>query len=153
GPDEAFIHIEVDRQPAGERLEALRAGLLAVLDDVRAAVEDWAAMKARAQVLAAELQERPPPGDAREIAEARDFLRFLADEHFVFLGFREYDLDRRDETLRPVPGSGLGILRDDPAGDPAAPSASFGRPPAELRRQSRSEERRVGKECRPRWAP
>ena len=138
GPDEAFIHIEIDRQPPGERLEALRAGIAAVLDDVRAAVEDWPAMRARAQTLAAELQEHPPPGDAREVAEARDFLRFLADDHFVFLGFREYDLDRRDEGdhLRPVPGSGLGILRDDPAADPAAPSRSFARVPAELRRQS-----------------
>ncbi|HEY4410289.1 MAG TPA: NAD-glutamate dehydrogenase, partial [Acidimicrobiia bacterium] len=137
---EAFIHIEIDRQPPGERIEALRAGIAAVLDDVRAAVEDWAAMKARAQVLAAELQERPPPGDAREIAEARDFLRFLADDHFVFLGFREYDLDRDEagpgDVLRPVPGSGLGILRDDPGADPTAPSHSFARVPAELRRQS-----------------
>src|SRR3954449_9719962 len=40
GQDEAFIHIEIDRQPPGERLEALRADLLTVLDDVRAAVED-----------------------------------------------------------------------------------------------------------------
>ncbi|HMC81376.1 MAG TPA: NAD-glutamate dehydrogenase, partial [Acidimicrobiia bacterium] len=139
GPPEAFLHVEIDRQPPGERLEALRDGLLAVLDDVRAAVEDWPAMRAQAQVLAAELQERPPPGDAREISEARDFLRFMADDHFVFLGFREYDLVRAeegDDVLRPVPGSGLGILRHDPAADPAAPSRSFARVPAELRRQS-----------------
>src|SRR5919197_1173911 len=44
----AFIHVEIDRQPAGERLETLRADLLAVLDDVRAAVDDWAAMRAQA---------------------------------------------------------------------------------------------------------
>ncbi len=138
----AFLHVEIDRQPPGERMEALRDGLRAVLDDVRAAVEDWAAMRARAQTVAAELQERPPPGDAREISEARDFLRFLADDHFVFLGFREYEFvrsgddDASGDTLRPVPGSGLGILRDDPSADPAAPSRSFGRVPAELRRQS-----------------
>ncbi|HZQ78484.1 MAG TPA: NAD-glutamate dehydrogenase [Acidimicrobiia bacterium] len=138
GPAEAFIHIEIDRQPDGERFEALRAGIAAVLDDVRAAVEDWPAMKARAERLAAELQEKPPPGDARDIAEARDYLRFLADDHFVFLGYREYDLDRHgdEEHLRPVSGSGLGILRDDPAAEPAAPSRSFARVPAELRRQS-----------------
>src|SRR5207248_1518724 len=69
--------------------------------------------------------------------EARDFLRFMADDHFVFLGFREYDLvhDGGDESLRPVPESGLGILRDDPAAGPA-PSRSYARVPAELRRQS-----------------
>ncbi|HEV7536379.1 MAG TPA: NAD-glutamate dehydrogenase, partial [Acidimicrobiia bacterium] len=147
--DEAFIHIEIDRQPAGERLEALRADLLAVLDDVRAAVEDWPAMRAKALGLPADLQERPPPGDALDADEARDFLRFLADDHFVFLGFRDYDLVRDDEgspggtgvspgndSLRPVAGSGLGILRDDPDRDPSAPSRSFARVPAELRHSS-----------------
>ncbi|MDQ1502537.1 MAG: glutamate dehydrogenase, partial [Actinomycetota bacterium] len=149
GNNEAFIHVEIDRQPPGERLEALRADLLAVLEDVRAAVEDWSAMRAQAFSLAAELQERPPPGDALDADEARDFLRFLADDHFVFLGFRDYDLVRdadgtpggsgvspANESLRPVPGSGLGILRVDPDGDPAAPSRSFARVPVELRHSS-----------------
>src|SRR3954449_12317812 len=44
---ESFIHLEIDRQPAGERRETLRADLLTVLDDVRAAVEDWPAMRAQ----------------------------------------------------------------------------------------------------------
>ncbi|HET9772972.1 MAG TPA: NAD-glutamate dehydrogenase, partial [Acidimicrobiia bacterium] len=94
GVDEAFIHIEIDRQPAGDRMEALKADLLAVLDDVRAAVEDWPAMRAHALDLAAELQEHPPPGEADDIAEARDFLRFMADDRYVVLGYRDYDLVR-----------------------------------------------------------
>ena len=134
------VHPRRDRPPAGgERMEQLRVGLLAVLDDVRAAVEDWPAMRAQALAVAAELEERPTPGGADEAEEARDFLRFLADDHFVFLGFRDYDLvhdDGGDSTLKPVPGSGLGILREDPASDSAAPSRSFARVPPELRRQS-----------------
>src|SRR5579884_3047709 len=138
---QSFLHVEIDRQPAGERMEALRDGLLGVLDDVRAAVEDWAAMRARAESLAAELDERPPPGDTSGFSEGRDFLRFMVEAHFVFLGFREYDLirsgdDAGGDTLRPVAGSGLGILRDDPAAQPGAPSPSFARVPAELRRLS-----------------
>ena len=136
---ESFIHVEIDRQPPGERMEQLRTDLLAVLEDVRAAVEDWSAMRAQALGLAAELQERPPPGEAEDATEARDFLRFLAEDHFVFLGFRDYDLIRDDDggdTLKPVPGSGLGILRDDPAAHATGPSRSFGRVPPELRRQS-----------------
>src|SRR5687768_2705659 len=82
GTDEAFIHVEIDRQPPGERLDGLKADLLAVLDDVRAAVEDWPAMRSHALTLAAEFQEQPPPGEHDEIAEARDFLRFMADDHF-----------------------------------------------------------------------
>ena len=140
----SFIHVEIDRQPGGERMDTLRADLLGVLEDVRAAVEDWPAMRAQAVALAAELQEHPPPGEADELGEARDFLRFLADDHFVFLGFREYDLVRddsgEDDTLRPVPGSGLGILRDDPSARAGAPSRSFARVPPELRRQSPASE-------------
>ncbi|HEU5447765.1 MAG TPA: NAD-glutamate dehydrogenase, partial [Acidimicrobiia bacterium] len=136
----SFIHVEIDRQPAGERLDMLRADLLAVLEDVRAAVEDWPAMRAQAVALAAELQEPPPPGEADDATEARDFLRFLADDHFIFLGFREYDLVHEDggegDTLKPVSGSGLGILRDDPTAHATAPSRSFARVPPELRRQS-----------------
>ena len=147
--NESFIHVEIDRQPPGERTEALRADLLAVLDDVRAAVEDWPAMRARAVSLAAELQELPPPGagagaggdgvvSEEDRTEARDFLRFLADDHFVFLGFRDNDLVHGEDgdTLRPLYASGLGILRADPDVDPTAPSSSFARVPAELRRQS-----------------
>src|SRR5687768_957287 len=136
----SFIHVEIDRQPAGDRMDTLRDDLLGVLDDVRAAVEDWPAMRAQAVALAAELEERPPLGDAEEVTEARDFLRFLADDHFIFLGFRDYDLVREDgggdDTLKPVPGSGLGILRDDPAAVGTAASRSYARVPPELRRQS-----------------
>ena len=40
---------------------------------------------------------------------------WLADDHFAFLGYREYHLEREgdDEILRAVPGTGLGILRAD----------------------------------------
>jgi len=38
-----------------------------------------------------------------------------ADRHFVFLGYRDYDLvnESGEDILRVVPGSGLGILRED----------------------------------------
>ncbi|HEY3238173.1 MAG TPA: NAD-glutamate dehydrogenase, partial [Acidimicrobiia bacterium] len=128
---EAFLHVEVDRQPSPTRMGELRDGLLRTLGDVRAAVEDWPDMRAQALAMVAELQERPPPVDPDVVAEARDLLRFLADDHFVFLGFRDYDLVTRDgETvLQPVPGSGLGILREAEL----APSQSFSRVPTHLR--------------------
>ena len=46
-------------------------------------------------------------------AEYGELLRWLADGNFLFLGYREYDLVPVETgvALRPVPGSGLGILR------------------------------------------
>ncbi len=50
-----------------------------------------------------------------QIERGRAFLTWLADDHFAFLGYREYHLEREgdDEILRAVPGTGLGILRAD----------------------------------------
>ena len=132
---EAFLHVEIDRQTNLSRMAELRDGLVRVLADVRAAVEDWPDMRSRTLAVAAEFEERPPPIDPEVVAEARDLLRFLADDHFVFLGFRDYDLVAHDaETvLEPVPASGLGIMREAEL----APSQSFSRVPSHLRDRAR----------------
>ncbi|MGH8975109.1 MAG: NAD-glutamate dehydrogenase, partial [Acidimicrobiia bacterium] len=132
---EAFLHVEIDRQPSPARMAELRDGLLRVLADVRAAVEDWPAMRSQALATAAEFQERPPPVDPDVASEAVHLLRFLADDHYVFLGFRDYDLvTRHGETaLEAVAGSGLGILREAER----AASQSFSRVPTYLRDRAR----------------
>jgi glutamate dehydrogenase len=107
---ESIIHVELARQPDPERLNQLRDGIERVLADVRAAVEDWHPMRDRTAALAAELEHRPVPCDAHLLAETREFLRWLADGHFTFLGYREYELG--DGVLTAIPHTGLGILRD-----------------------------------------
>ncbi len=106
---EAWIHVELG--PPKDRVSAdqLAADLRHVLDDVRVAVEDQPRMGAVARRLADDLGGAP--GSNR--AEAGELLRWLADGHFTFLGYREYDLLRTEEGagLRAVPGTGLGILR------------------------------------------
>ena len=111
---ESVIHAEVDRQTDPAQLEQLREHLLRVIAEVRAAVEDWPAMRAKALDIAHSLGEKPPPLDPEEVAEARAFLEWLEDDHFTFLGYRDYDLETDDDgepQLTAVPGSGLGILR------------------------------------------
>jgi glutamate dehydrogenase len=121
GPDpvegalrESVIHAEVDRQTDPDELAKLEQHLLRVIGEVRAAVEDWPAMRERAREIAAELETDPPPLDPDEVAEAAALLEWLADGHFVLLGYRDYDLDhdaRGQVSLCAVSGSGLGILR------------------------------------------
>jgi glutamate dehydrogenase len=111
---ESVIHVEVARESDPERLSILQAGVELVLEEVRAAVEDWASMRAKTTALATELRRQAPPGDSHHLAEPQAFLAWLADEHFTFLGYREYELHSDDESrgeLRAVDGSGLGILR------------------------------------------
>ena len=88
------MHIEIDRQPDEPASEELTADLQRVLRDVREAVEDWPKMRDTAVRIADELAERPPVGvPEQEVSEATELLRWLADDHFTFLGYREYVLD------------------------------------------------------------
>ena len=112
GQPESLIHVEIDRQAGPEELERLRAGICRVLGDVRAAVEDWPAMRERVRDVVAELDERPR--STRTSSPRRATCSSGCDDgHFTFLGYREYDMLAEDgeDVLRAVAGSGLGILR------------------------------------------
>src|SRR3954451_17728079 len=111
--DDAFIHVEVDREGEGDVLTALERDLLRVLTDVRDAVEDWAEMESRVDDVLRRLDTVDLPVDREELAEAKAFLQWLKDDHFTLLGFREYELVvvEDEDILRSVPGTGLGILR------------------------------------------
>ncbi|MFJ3336599.1 NAD-glutamate dehydrogenase [Streptomyces sp. NPDC086766] len=138
---ESWIHVEIDRETDRADLKQITADLLRVLSDVREAVEDWEKMRDAAIRLAEALPGEPRPGDlrAQDVEEARELLRWLSNDSFTFLGYREYQL-RGDDCLAAVPGTGLGILRADPphAGDDAHPvSPSFERLPADARAKAR----------------
>ncbi len=122
---ESWMHVEIDRESNPVDVDALTSGLRKVLADVRAAVDDWREMRDTARAVAEGLAESPG-GDLREQAEeAERLLRWLADDNFTFLGYREYDLQRDERTDRLLArsGSGLGILRDDQD----RPSGAYGR--------------------------
>jgi glutamate dehydrogenase len=108
---ESWMRIEVGRID-DEALGALRNRLQSVLTDVREAVEDWPKMRQRALDLADELTDASLPVPDKDIPDSIDLLRWLADNHFTFLGYREYTLD--EHKLEAVLGTGLGILRQDP---------------------------------------
>ncbi|MBU6243835.1 MAG: NAD-glutamate dehydrogenase [Actinomycetales bacterium] len=147
---ESWMRIEVERDFVREDDRRTADHLRRVLHDVRSAVQDWAAMQAMAQRIAAGLDEQPPAGlPADDVEDARDLLRWMADERFVFLGYREYELSgvkgvngvadvEGVDALVAVPGSGLGILTDDAGDAPAATaSQSFSRLPASVRAKAR----------------
>ncbi len=131
---ESFIYLEVDRLPGDAARATLAADIERVLRDVRAAVRDWAAMREQVTAAIAVIDAAPPPLAAPEIDEGKAFLRWLADDHFTFLGYRRHDLvvEHGVDVLKVVAGTGLGILRETPerarAGDAAASFAAL--PPA-----------------------
>src|SRR5437764_6116101 len=114
GPAESLIHVEIDRQAEQTLLAELAATLERALGDVQAAVEDWPAMREQVRAIVAELDERPPAVAPDELTEAKALLEWMRDDHFTFLGYREYELHTREDedVLSSIPGSGLGILRE-----------------------------------------
>jgi glutamate dehydrogenase len=136
GARESLIHVEIDRESDPARLKALGEAIVAVLADVRAAVEDWKPMRDAMQAIVGELA-RPPGGlDAADVEETRAFLSWALDEHFTFIGFREYELASAggEDQLRIVPRSGLGVLREPRLG---GVSQSFGELPPAIRALAR----------------
>ena len=113
---ESWMHVEVDRESDPSDREEIATNLRRVLSDVREAVEDWPKMKAKCTEIAEELKADPPAGIPEpEVEQTRRLLDWLANNHFTFLGYREYHLAREDGTdvLTAVRGSGLGLLRYD----------------------------------------
>jgi glutamate dehydrogenase len=111
GRRESFIHIHIAGiDDAAQRADVARA-LAEVLADVRVCVQDWRPMLARASEVAAELRANPPPLPADEIAEAIQFLQWLAADNFTLLGARDYAFTASEDALEPRLDTGLGLLR------------------------------------------
>ena len=115
---ESWIHVEVERITDPSRIKALGDGLVTVLGDVRAAVEDFPAMKAKIAEMLANMGGAAKAVPLEELDEARAFLAWAADNHFTFLGYRDYELSAQNgvDILKIVAKSGLGILREPKLG-------------------------------------
>ncbi|MDH4166945.1 MAG: NAD-glutamate dehydrogenase [Gammaproteobacteria bacterium] len=135
GTMESWQHVAVPRIGDPARHEALRLNILRMLDDVRLAVSDWPAIRQRALDIAREVNAGVPAIPRREGKEAVEFLEWLVDNHFTFLGYREYRLERERsmDLLVPVPRSGLGLLRTGAGRPQPKPTVLTG----ELRRKAR----------------
>ncbi|WBB54792.1 NAD-glutamate dehydrogenase [Verrucosispora sp. WMMD573] len=119
---ESWMRIEIDPVRDPEERDKLRRELQRVLTDVREAVEDWPKMRQCALTLADELaaartSDNRPPVPEKDITDSVELLRWLAHDHFTFLGYREYRLVPNSAeggpALEAVLGTGLGILRQD----------------------------------------
>ncbi len=114
GRAESFLHIEIDPLTDADIRDDLIRSLGMVFDQARAAVSDWMAMLSRMREVIDSYVNMPPPVAVDELAESVQFLKWLADGHFTFLGAREYAFSMRDGDphLETKPETALGLLRD-----------------------------------------
>ncbi|HCI77074.1 MULTISPECIES: NAD-glutamate dehydrogenase [unclassified Psychrobacter] len=116
----SLIHCEIAYQN-DEDLAALQQMLLAKIDTLDTVVGDWKQMRAQLTDIKAELSKKPLPEVFYSQQEIQAFLDWILDDHFIFLGYREYRLEGgqavevnsepADLDLFAIGNSGLGLLR------------------------------------------
>jgi glutamate dehydrogenase len=116
-PAESWIVIELDRTPSQAESLSLAAIVSVALSDVRAAVTDWEPMKLRAREVVETVRNHPKTDDlAVEPGEAAEFVEWLLEGNFTFIGAIDHDLT--GDQLVEVPGSAIGVLSPHPNGTP-----------------------------------
>jgi glutamate dehydrogenase len=105
---ESMVHAELELEASVELADRIAREVRMVLTEVHQATADFERMTARA------LQICEETAAERELVEVRDFLRWLVQGGFVFLGYRRYRVSgtNRGATFAVVPGSELGIMSD-----------------------------------------
>jgi len=110
GIDETWIHVQLAESVDPKAVEEVKRLLPSVLADARQVALDSSSMAAMLRSLAAELDSDPenrfPGADRRDVAA---LLRWLADGHFVLLGYQRCQV--RDGHASVDPSSRLGVLR------------------------------------------
>ena len=115
-PPEAVMYIEIDRQDP-QMLAVIEANLQRVLSDVAVAVQDWRPMCQVVSDCLVEMEQQREAFDVKEWEEAHYYLRWLLENHFTFLGTRQYQFDSKKQALALISGSGLGVLRESAGTD------------------------------------
>lgn len=145
----SLIHCEIERTDTQtmEKLSTLIEERISTLDTV---VGDWQAMRNKLNQITEELETQPVPEVYHSAEEVKQFLNWIADDNFIFLGFREYriegveNLDDKDKVaatglsedavatidLISVANSGLGLLNGVTKD---TPSRSFAQLPDSLK--------------------
>ena len=112
---ESVMHFQTDRRLDDAGLEALEAALRRSLSGLRLAVRDFLPMVERVERMIEAAEASGARYAADEMHESIEFLSWLTDDNFIYLGYREYEVTEVDG--RPaagiVPGSGLGVLSDE----------------------------------------
>jgi len=108
---ETPMYIEVDRQTNPDDLELLRENLQRILNDVCITVRDWLPMRNKLDEVIKEVSIAKFPKRKTSLNEALDFLKWIGDNHFTFMGYRYYNVKsvRGDFLLTPEPDNSFGL--------------------------------------------
>lgn len=110
---ESLIHFEISVLPEGMAEEQLEQDLLWVVQHIRAAVTDWRQIVEKAKQSITDIGKAPAGNDKEMISEIQDFMNWLINRNFVFLGYAEYEISAsgNGESLNVSDDARLGVLK------------------------------------------
>ena len=111
---ESLMRFEIDHLSDVNQMDTIKLELSRSLADIVTTVADWPAMRNKLDDIVSESEKLSHLKGNEEHQENLDFLRWVANNNFTFIGFRAYDLtvEGNETHLKLVDGSGLGTFRD-----------------------------------------
>ena len=115
----SLIYAETDNLLLSNQVKELQARLIQVVEDVDLTTSDWKGMLAKLRDVRDYLHHSPTMHALYPPKEYEDFLQYLHDDSFTFLGYRQYRFEKQKNGLRAVKDkeSGLGLLSDSRNGE------------------------------------
>jgi glutamate dehydrogenase len=111
---ESVMHFQTDRRLGAPELQALESALRQSLAGLRLAVRDFLPMVERVERMIEAAEASGTRYAPDEVHESIEFLSWLTDDNFIYLGYREYEVTEvaGAPAAGIVPDSGLGLLSD-----------------------------------------
>ncbi|MBT6036865.1 MAG: NAD-glutamate dehydrogenase [Kordiimonadaceae bacterium] len=106
---ESVMHIEITAMSDQAEINELSDRLKLVTAFVLASVEDWRPILSKVEETSKNLDLAPKSVSRDEVKEAQSFLKWLTENNFTLLGYREYNHNNKKS---PTGDEGFGILRD-----------------------------------------
>lgn len=124
---ESIQQFELDRELTPEESAALEASIRTTLVDLSKIVADFDSMRGAVVSMIEAAKAGVHHYSFTEISETVEFLEWLLEDNFVFLGYRQYDILNEEDGsyILADASSGLGFFRDPETEPTAVPLSSL----------------------------
>ncbi len=129
----SHVHVQLQGPVSPDQAEELHAKITQTMEDVRLANSDWEAMRKLISSVKEGLGEKNPAITELEREEGKQFIEYLLDGNFTFLGATVFDFDPKTNMAVETGNAGLGLLgsgRRVPFLDPSCDGLPEERPDA-----------------------
>ena len=113
GNSDSIIQFEFSYIQSDRDREELRENISMVLEAVSLAVRDWKKMLSEVDTNIKNLENKKLPYDKAYLSEVSDFFKWLADNHFSFLGYGKYNHSLSKSPSKSAKSDSLSLRSDE----------------------------------------